>query len=738
MKVKGKITKLLFNKPDFKIYGFEPNNKKEIETNIYGGITVKGNIPELTMGKEYTFVLSKDSNPKYKDSYNIEDIDPENFKVDENVARDFIEEITSGYLVDSIYSAYPNFATLILEGKENEIDLNKIKGVKEKRFEMLKEKIQDKFKYYQVVVKFPEYKFKISEAKEMFQKQPITQKLYEEIENNPYYWLIDECNRGFEKSDAMICSYDEKWLTSETRMEYCMLYILDRNEYDKNTYMDANQMAHHCKQYTPECYKLIKKVAQESPLINYDEETKRISKMSTYLCELYIAGRTKEMIEKSSQINIDYKKYCNFGEFTLTDEQEKLLEYALKYNIIVLTAGAGEGKSFSIKALTDMLEDNKLTYTLLGPTGKASKVLAEYTKRPCSTIHRRLGLNPKTLNPENTIETDYCILDESSMVGIGLMKAVFSALSNDTRLILVCDPYQISSLSVGNVVADMINSEVVPVVRLSKNLRFGGGVYLASLHARSGENFIQNNNFTLGEDCGYKYVKPTNYFDDVMFEYEKLLNQGVDSKDIMVLSPHNVNELGTYNFNSVIQDMINPLSPNDTELSYKRNGYDIKFRVGDRVMNTVNTYDVRTLDRYNDENKAIDDLFEDEDEYMPNKVVNIFNGEEGIVRSIKDKVMVCQFEEEMVVFKDDEIQQLLLGYAINHFKAQGSSSDYVICVESPMHSNSLSRGLYYTGLTRAKKQVIDVGDKKTIEQALEKVENENRKTMLKELLIQEG
>lgn len=729
MKTRGVVTRLLYDNDGYKVYGFKPLDRK-IETNKYGTITIKGNIPDLIIDKEYTFVLEKDNNPKYKDSYNIT-IDAEDLEINEDEARNFIKEITSGYLVDSIYSAYPDFATLILEGREDEIDLKKIKGVKEKRFEVLKEKIKDKFKYYQVILKFPQYKFNLKEAKSMFKKEPKTSKLYESISNNPYYWLIDECGRGFEKSDTIICQDNEKWLTSEIRIEYCMLFVLNMNEYNKNTYMDANEMANYCREYTPECFNLIKEVAMKSSLIYYDEATKRIAKSSTYLCECYIANKIKDMVKKENQVEIDYTKYYEFDGFKLTEEQEKLLEYALKYNVTILTAGAGNGKSFTVSALTKMLEDNRMTYTLLAPTGKASKVLSEYTKRPCYTIHRRLGVQ-KDFTSSSTIESNYCILDEASMVGIGLMKVVLESLSKDTKLILVCDPYQLSSLSVGNVVSDLINSNIVPIVRLTKTMRFSGGIYMVSDYARQGIDFIEEDYFTLGDDEGYKYIKPTNYFDDVLEEYQKLLDNGISSKDIIVLTPHNVNQLGTYNFNNAIQDLVNPVTPNCKQLSYKRDKYEITFRVGDRVMNTVNTYNIKTLEGFKEN---IEDIDEESDSKL---YTNVFNGEEGIVRSIDEekKVIVCQFDEEMIVFEGDYIKQLVLGYAINHFKAQGSSSPYVICVESPIHSKTLNRNCYYVGLTRAKKQVIDIGDKNTIEKALKIVDNEERKTFLKDLLIE--
>ena len=204
-------------------------------------------------------------------------------------------------------------------------------------------------------------------------------------------------------------------------------------------------------------------------------------------------------------------------------------------------------------------------------------------------------------------------------------------------------------------------------------------------------------------------------------------------EDVLILSPYNVGEFGTYAINEKIQSIHNPLLPKHHQVSYKRNGYIINFRVGDKVLNTVNWYNAMSYSEYikiKNQNFDNDDYEEDREKYR----VDIMNGAFGKVVEIVDGCVIVEFDDGTVVYDNSNIKKLILGNACSTHKSQGNQADAVISIIHSQHEKMLHRALIYVANSRAKKKLIEIGDYNVINRALEIVVTNDRNTFLKELL----
>ena len=428
---------------------------------------------------------------------------------------------------------------------------------------------------------------------------------------------------------------------------------------------------------------------------------------------------TKTSINKYK--TVDGYKYC----FTVPSGMLVLR----RNNKIFITGNCG--KTASSKALLNMLDDNNYSYILLTPTGKAAKNFYQNTDRPASTIHRGLGFNPVEgfmFNENNKLPYDYIIVDEATMIDVFLMRNLLRAIDRKrSKLIFICDPAQIPSVGCGNCMQDIINCGIFPVIFLDKVFRYkDGGLAKVATDTRNGNDFLLGDGVQkFGDDFIFVPTSKDTLTEKILSAYKKMQEKGGTVDDIIIISAYNVGEHGTYKINSLIQDLINPSNGN-MELSYVRQKFEIKFRVNDRVMQIVNNYQAP--------------LFEHEDQLKKEEsLTEIFNGDDGkIIKIGKNKkgvqYMVVDFNGQLILYRNDDIRDLILGYAISGHRSQGSGYNYVIVITPPTHKFFLNRNLLYVMYTRTKKFIYNIGTVDTIENALRKSENLKRKTFLKDLL----
>lgn len=737
LKVKAKVIREIYHNDNFYILALSPMKiYDDLEITQYGTFTCKGELSMLTVGQKYELVIEPISNDKYGTCYKV--VDVPSLQVDDLNDDDELEilrTITTNSQADYVHKAYPNFIRLILNGEEDKIDIKNIYNVGETRLKVYKRLINEKFRYYYLMKQTKEYKISMSDCKLLLSKYKTIEECVKKINDTPYFILMEILGRTFENIDKMILDIQPDLKVSKQRCEALIIGVLRRNEVDGSTRLYANDLFYYIKEEydAKELLPMLKDVAVESDLIYYDEKSKDLSIMSTYLAECKIADFVKSKIQNSKKLDIDYTKYKNIDNFTMSDSQLNALKVFCESNISILAGYSGVGKTAAVKGLVSLMEDNHLTYTLLSPTGKASKVLSESTGRKAYTIHKRCF--------SGSIDTDVVIVDECGMVSLDVFCMLLFAIQNDNaRIVLVGDPAQLSSIGLSKIYDDLIKSNKVPMTMLTKVFRYksNGSLFVAT-NIRQGKNFFDDdfvkhnentNEYTVSDN--YKFIQTDEVLETVVNEYKKLLQKGIKKENIMVLSPFNVGLFGTYAINNEIQQMINPILPNDKIQSRTVNKTKIVFKEGDLVINTKNDYEAVKADSYY-ANKDVEGISESDYE-----TTAIVNGQMGIIREVVDKGLIIQFDEEMVYMNKNKLNHLLLGYAISCHKSQGSTIDYSINIVTNAHKNMLSRGLLYVATTRCRKSHIDIGDESAFQYALSVCDNDLRKTWLLDLMTEEN
>lgn len=738
--VKAKCLKNVYKNGDYRIFSWSPIEKdKELKLSNYFTFSTKGNDSYIQEQKEYTIELEEISyDSKWGATYKIlscPSLVELNF---DTLTRDesfniLMDCTSSERIANNILDAYEDFIKIILtEGKES-IDLNKIKGVGEAYLNSYSRELNEKYKYIALINKLKDFQIDVGDCKALYSVYDKDEEIVSEIEKNPYKILIGVLKRSFENADKMILELRDDLTHSEERCSYLILSVLETNESYGNTKCNANVIYNYIiKNYTQaKDIKdlIVPTVLNNKELFYYDEETKDLAILNTYLGECQIASLSVDKNEEPHILDIDWKSYKDLDDFHLTDEQLGALENFCNYDFTILCGKSGSGKTSTMKALVKLMEDNDMSYSLLSPTGSASLRLKEQTHRPASTIHRKVLRDGK-------INSDVIIVDEMSMVSLDVFVMLINAISNkDCKIVLCGDDSQLPSISKGKVFNDLIESNKVPKTILTKVFRYdtNGGAFVGE-NIRLGRQFLNNEKVKVKGNiyniCGnYKFVQTENIFENVISEYKSLLKK-YKPNEIMILSAYNIGDCGTYKLNQTIEDEYNPPKANEKTLSYKINGVKINFRVGSRVVNTKNNYNALPLDSFKEIQKSNGKLTEEDV-----RVTELFNGQIGVVAEVQDDYLVCQFDEELIVIDKHKLNTLLLARAISIHRSQGSEYKAVINIISPQQSRNLSKNLLYVSDTRAKEYHCDIGDRETFEKALLVDSVDTRKTWLKDLLI---
>ena len=412
-----------------------------------------------------------------------------------------------------------------------------------------------------------------------------------------------------------------------------------------------------------------------------------LSMLRTPVEQLRQADKTIDAIEKEQGVS-----YAPL--------QRQAVRMAAEGGVLLLTGGPGTGKTTSLRGIVALYRRMGLDVALLAPTGRAAKRLGEVTDCDAQTIHRALGMSYNEMtgqvafkkNGSDPLEAHAVIVDEMSMVDLELMQALLEALRPGCRLVLVGDPDQLPSVGAGNVLGDLLRSTVVPTVSLTQVFRqaeqsaiirnahtvnLGQPPQLDSnqgdfffLCRRSPDRLVQ----TVVELCRDRLPK----------------NMNVPADQIQVLSPTRKGACGTAALNRALQAALNPPAAGKRQKQWG----DVTFRVGDRVMQTKNNYDV---------------LWEKDDGTAGS---GIFNGDVGVIQDIDSsgELIVLRFDDRTATYTADLLSQLDMAYAITVHKSQGSEYPAVILVSAPAAPSLMVRGVLYTAITRARRMLIMVGD----------------------------
>lgn len=489
---KGKVVNQILNSGEYKIYALDVDKKlyPDIKFSKYDNAVICGEIHELGIGIEYE-VRAVEQSTKYGYSYKVLNIrrDKPRSAADMYV---FLQEILSLNQAETLYNAYPDIVDRVMQNRLEDIDFSKLKGIKEHTFNIIKNKIIENYCLSDLILEFQGL-LSLSMLKKLYDKYTSINVVRQKMKQNPYKCLCGLARVGFITADSIILeidkiskdnilnnkspiidfSYDIK--SSPQRCLACIMYLLSKNEEDGHTLMSLVELKKQCDKLAPACsFNFAECLKNEN--IYYDKSEMVCALQSTYQTEKYIADRILEGLKCSTVWDYDVNRYCNVDGVKLTEEQSKILNNICKYNICILNGQGGTGKTSSTRAVINLLKDNGKSYNLFAPTGKASKVLSEYTHEEATTIHRGLRYMPPNewgYNENDKLMCDVLIIDEFSMTDIFLFRKVLEAIDfSHTKLLLIGDNAQLPSVSCGNLLHDFMQSGIIPTVTLSKVFRY--------------------------------------------------------------------------------------------------------------------------------------------------------------------------------------------------------------------------------------------------------------------------
>lgn len=559
-------------------------------------------------------------------------------------------------------------------------------------------------------------------------------KAKEIVLENPYI-LMEKIERfGFKKNDAFALKLGIEE-NSMIRLKALTGYVLEEALYSAgNSYICRSDLYIFATKYINKeidgkVFNEVIAILEKEKKV-YIDEADNIYDYKVYIQEIELArgiakilkGTTddnkKPPVYDNESIAAEYQKIKEKSHVEYSKEQEQAILNAFTEPIIIITGGPGTGKTTIIKAIIEMYfklnNENKvlLDYiALLAPTGKAAKRLKESTNMPTMTIHKFLGYmgrNNFTYNKYNKTDAKLIIVDEASMMDLSLASYLVTSMQPDARIIIVGDVDQLPSVGPGQVLKDLIDSKEIKTTRLTKIHRQAEGSNIIKLAHDVNEGILPETILSKQSDRTFIPTDNEHIASITVDIVKRFVNKGYDiKKDIQVLIPMYRGDIGINAINARIQDEINPLDETVGEIKY----YGNIFRENDKVIQLVNRAEK-----------------------------GIMNGDVGYISHFKYKNLKINgleviFDTVKVNYTLEELEDLSLAYAISVHKAQGGEFDVVVMPFTFQHYIMLRRKLIYTGVTRAKKTLIMVGDVAAMQQGIKRIEA-NRKTILKEKLIE--
>lgn len=747
MKLKGTIKKILSQKNRYYFFSLYCDissiPEEKINPCFPNSVSVSGKFAELE--EEYVMEIEGEwiFKPSKDGRYHPWTFQANKYKVLESESPTIVmKKLQSlpGVGESIAYRIYEKFglsSLTILEG-EDYMKYTEIKGITPEKADIMhKAYVERKSLLYLKQILEP---YGISETKiNLIQRRWENPVLV--IESNPYI-LANEDIISFQQADKMAMDFGFTAM-SESRIESILIYALNKYAAGRgHTYLPIDELI----QITikmlngknavmqgsfsdPYIRRKIGDFVNEGTLINDNGD---IYNAFRYANECAVAENILRRTSKNNpfveatdeQIESCLAKAEKTLGVTLADMQRQATLVAARSLTTIVTGGPGMGKTTCLKAvlltldyLAQELQIPELRKTLAAPSGMAAKRMKESTGQDASTIHRMLDYKPyangeiQCKNENNPLDTDIIVLDESSMLDIDLMCLVSKAVKDDTMVIFVGDTDQLPSVGPGNVLHDLIDSGVVPVVRLNQTYRQGSdSAILANANKiREGTtNLILDKKdfvFVNIPDCeaDEEGCQLTEVVQQIFFE--EFIERNEDINAVQVLCPMRktsetvktkavVNEL-----NLLLQQTVNPSIDAEADMRYGNN----KYRAGDKIMQLTNNYDK-----------------------------NVFNGDVGVIKRVSPRQhkLTVDFAGELVEYTKEELDQIQLSFATTIHKSQGSEYPCVIIPITNQHKAMLQRNLIYTAITRAKSRVYVVGDWKAFNYSILNVSNRHRNSKL--------
>ena len=618
--------------------------------------------------------------------------------------------------------------------------LVQIRGITKDKAIEISESFIENWEVWQIVGFLERFGIGAESAKKVYDLLGIN--AIAEIEANPY--ILIDISRGvdFKQIDQMAIQLGVE-RENQKRVKSGIKYALIKITYNGHCCTLKENLIEYVKTLLNVSEPVIEegiinlKVNNEIVIENRDEE-EWVYLYTFYNAENQIAQRITKLdkarnVKKVSNIEKELRLVEERTDIILSEKQKEAVKAINDNNVTIITGGPGTGKTTIIKSIIEIYKQKKYKIVLCAPTGRAAKRMSETTGEEASTLHRLLEIGKvdeeSLFKKDNEyqgapIDGDIIIVDEVSMVDMFIMSYLLDCIYQGTKLILVGDSDQLPSVGPGSVLKDLIASEKIATVHLDKIFRQAAKskIIVNAHRVNNGKGFISKEDPELEEDANqdFFFIKENNQ-EKILQEVLSLCNGRLKNfgeydffENIQVLTPTKKGLLGTKELNKALQEELNPHREGEAEKS----SMGTIFRIGDRVMQIKNNYDM---------------YWERLCESGVETGNGIFNGETGIITNIneKGKILSVKFDDEKVCkYEFNDLEQIEHSYCMTIHKAQGSEFDVVIMIVPQAAPMLLTRNLLYTGLTRAKKLLIVIGNDRVVDYMIKNVDSKKRNTGL--------
>lgn len=715
LELKGSVEEIIYR---------NENNGYSVLNVLCDGIntTAVGNMSDVSVGDELRLVGNWKNHPSYGEQFSFEYYEQFMPSTGESVLKYLssgtikgIGRATAKRLVDA-------FGENTLEVMRDEpMRLVEIRGISEAKAMALSEEVRKSFGMREVMVYLEKFKISAREAVRVW--KALGTGAVALIEENPYILCSNNIDIPFDRADMIAASFD-KPEDDAFRIRAGIYYIISYNCGNGHTCLPREKLIKVCADYLKLSGELIGDILAQmlidgTLICDTIDNREFVFIPEMYRSETYAADRLLMLLKFPPQsipggrLALEaFEKQQGISYATL---QRQAITEALSNGLLILTGGPGTGKTTTLNAIISLFMQSGLKVLLAAPTGRAAQRMSQVTGQDAKTIHRLLEVewdkNDRPVfkrNDRNLLDCDALIIDELSMVDVSLFEGVMRALPPGCRLIMVGDSDQLPSVGAGNVLGDLIASGKIPVVQLTEIFRQS----MKSLIVTNAHKIVHGEMPEIrrtDSDFFFMTCDSRERISSVIVELCSVRlpkTYGFSSfENIQVLCPGRKGALGVTELNKALQSALNPQDKSKPQLVLPN----YTFRVGDKVMQTKNNYELLWIKSDGSEGAGV------------------YNGDIGIVEHIDklSKSAIIRYDDRRVVYDTESLQNVELAYATTVHKSQGNEFDAVIM---PMYYGSprlYYRNLLYTAVTRAKKMLILVGNAPTLRKMVEN----NKKTL---------
>ena len=711
MEMQGTVESIVFKNDENGYVIAKLKEKKEV-------VTIVGCIPYIIEGQNLQLNGEWVIHPKFGQQFkvnNCEEILPSSTL---GIERYLSSGIIAGIGPVTAKKIVQHFGDKTLEVLDNNIErLKEIEGIGKKKIDVIYKSYSSNREIKNIMIFLQTYGVTPNQCVKIYKR--FAANSINVVKENPYVLTEAISGIGFKTADKIARSLGVE-LESPYRIQSGLKYIIDEFCAMGNTYMPLEKLIKEAE--TTLCVpkeeiekNLYQSVYDQKVRVELIEGVDSVFTIPYYYSEMSVTQKVLTLtLAKFNEVKIDVdceiKNFEEENSISFAPSQKEAIKGAMENGIEVITGGPGTGKTTIINCISYIFEKAGMNVFMAAPTGRAAKRMSEATGKEAKTIHRLLEIgfseedDREFLRSEDSpLECDVLIVDEASMIDIMLMNNLLKAISIGTRVIVVGDVDQLPSVGPGNVLKDIIESKCVKVVRLKDIFRQGKeSMIIVNAHKiNSGEMPLLNE-----KNKDFYFIKNENH-ENLLATLIELVSERLPKfngnwdrlKHIQILSPMRKGILGVANLNTQLQMVLNPKSINKKEMEFRNT----VFRLGDKVMQIKNNYMLNWVRVAGEGEK---------------EGTGVFNGDVGYIVDIDedgDTITVLFDEERQVEYENMYLDELELAYAITIHKSQGSEFPVVVMPMFMGPALLMNRNLLYTGITRAKKLVVLVGEPKAMQ-----------------------